>query len=175
MSGGLKNDANKPGLDMLSTKALIEIAKVLDYGKGKYAKNNWRKGIAFSRLYAAVLRHLMAWNDREDLDPETGLSHLAHASCGLMFLLTFEVEGRKDLDDRYKKENQVNEGKYATITYSGFKVDPKHFHDYTSVSVMPVHGDTISSTEINQLADSELKKLAPCACGKPNCPGSEGI
>jgi hypothetical protein len=48
------------------------------------------------------MRHLHAFNDGEDKDPESGLSHLAHASCCLMFLLEFE-KTHQELDDRYKE------------------------------------------------------------------------
>ncbi len=63
-----------------------------------------RKAIVWSRPLAACLRHVFSYIGGEDKDPETGLSHLAHASCCLMFLLEFETT-RLDLDDRYKNAN----------------------------------------------------------------------
>jgi hypothetical protein len=51
---------------------------------------------------SAVLRHIFQWLGGEDKDSETGLSHLAHASCGLLFLIDFEVNKLGE-DDRYKK------------------------------------------------------------------------
>ena len=53
------------------------------------------------RPLAAAMRHIMAFNDGEDKDPESGLSHLAHAACCIMFLLEFE-KTHPELDDRYK-------------------------------------------------------------------------
>jgi hypothetical protein len=100
MSDGKKFDDGKPDLSLLSSKALLEIAKVMTFGKDKYGAQNWRKGIAWSRVYAAVQRHLLAWNDGETNDPETGLNHLAHASAGLLFLLEYS-QTHKELDDRY--------------------------------------------------------------------------
>lgn len=64
-------------------------------------EHNWRKGIAYSRLIDAAMRHLAAWSGAEDLDPESGLSHLAHARCCIGFLLAYEVNGPKN-DDRYR-------------------------------------------------------------------------
>lgn len=87
-------------MGLLSTTALTSIARVLQFGAKKYDSHNWRKGLAWSRVYDALQRHLTAWNDGEDPDPETGLSHLAHAGCCIMFLLEYEVTHR-DLDDRY--------------------------------------------------------------------------
>lgn len=100
---GTKYDAGKPKMELLSPIALTEIAKVLTFGSIKYQAHNWRKGISWSRVLGAALRHLMAFINGEDKDPESGLSHLAHASCCLMFLLEYEVR-HKELDDRYKSE-----------------------------------------------------------------------
>jgi hypothetical protein len=97
----LKYDGEKPRMDLLDAEWLIETAKVLTFGARKYAPNRWRDGIAQSRVFAALLRHLFAWLKGEDLDAETGLHHLAHASCELMFL-TNNALVRPDLDDRYK-------------------------------------------------------------------------
>lgn len=103
---GLKYDQEKPDMDLLSPFALEKVAKVMTFGKKKYGANNWRQGIEYSRLLAAVSRHLNAYRKGESLDIETGLSHLAHASCGLMMLLEFE-ETRPDLDDRYFKNSTL--------------------------------------------------------------------
>lgn len=99
-SEGVKHDNNKPDMSLLSTKALLEISKVMDFGKKKYSANNWRKGMQWSRLIAAALRHITAFNDGEDIDSETGISHLAHAGCCIMFLLEYE-KTQKEKDDRY--------------------------------------------------------------------------
>lgn len=104
---GTKNDAEKPPLDLLPTIPLVEISRVLEYGAEKYGPNNWRKGLAWSRLIAAALRHLTAFNDGEDLDEESGLSHLAHAACCIMFLQEYK-KTHPDLDDRYKKNECKN-------------------------------------------------------------------
>jgi hypothetical protein len=99
----MKFDAGKVPMALLPSEALIEIARVLDYGQQKYAAHNWRQppGYAWSRLYSALQRHLSAWNAGEDLDPESGLPHLAHAGCQILFLLTHEAT-RLGLDDRFK-------------------------------------------------------------------------
>lgn len=86
---------------MLPPEALTEIAKVLAFGAEKYGRHNWRKGMAWSRLLGAILRHLFAWMQGEDKDPESGLSHLAHAGCDILFLLTYELNAL-GTDDRYK-------------------------------------------------------------------------
>lgn len=103
LAEGTKHDGEKNRLDLLPTKALAEVAKVLTFGANKYEAYNWLKGISYSRLYAASQRHLTAWWEGEDQDPETSLSHLAHASCCILFLLTYtllKLPRYKTLDDR---------------------------------------------------------------------------
>ncbi len=65
--------------------------------------HNWRGGITYSRLIGAALRHIFAILRGEDLDPESGLPHVHHASCCLMFLSAM-MSHRKDLDDRWKPD-----------------------------------------------------------------------
>jgi hypothetical protein len=97
---GVKFDQGKARTDLISPVAIIEVSKVLEFGAKKYADHNWRKGMKWSRLLGAALRHILAYMGGEDKDPETGLSHLAHAFCCIMFLLEYEVS-HKHLDDRY--------------------------------------------------------------------------
>ena len=97
----VKHDDNKPSMNLLSREALEQTAMVMAFGKQKYDAHNWRKGFVWSRPLSAAIRHIMAFNDGEDKDPESGLSHLAHAACCIMFLLEFE-KTHKHLDDRFK-------------------------------------------------------------------------
>lgn len=103
MSGGRKDDSDKPRMELLSNIAARGTAEVLTRGAKKYGDHNWRRGIAWSRLLGACMRHLMAFTDGEDLDGETGLPHLDHLACEVQFLQE-EFRTRKDLDDRWKPE-----------------------------------------------------------------------
>lgn len=114
----VKFDQGKAPLSLLDPKWLVEVAKVLQFGAKKYAAHNWRQGLAHSRLLDAALRHLNSFNDGEDLDPESGLFHLAHASCCLMFLTNLHLT-RPDLDDRYTKVRD----RLAAALISANKVD----------------------------------------------------
>lgn len=102
---GVKYDSGKPRMELLSPFALEEMAKVMTMGAVKYGDENWRMGLSWRRVLGAVLRHVFAYMRREDKDPETGLSHLAHASCGLMFLLEYSTS-HKELDDRYSTRRE---------------------------------------------------------------------
>lgn len=97
---GIKHDQEKPDFSLLSSIAITKVAQVMTFGKRKYSANNWRGGIVYSRLLAAALRHIFSYLGGESKDPETGISHLAHASCCLMMILEFE-DTNPALDDRY--------------------------------------------------------------------------
>lgn len=100
---GTKYDYDKPRYDLLPVEALEQAVLVYTFGATKYSAHNWRKGITYSRLYSALQRHISAFWRGENLDPETGLSHLAHATFNVLALLQFQLEGRSNLDDRYKR------------------------------------------------------------------------
>lgn len=102
----IKHDQEKNRVDLLPPFVLGEVSKVLTFGAKKYAAHNWRGGFEYSRTCGAALRHIYAWQDREDLDPETGLNHIDHAICELMFLRQ-HIKDYPQLDDRYKPGGQA--------------------------------------------------------------------
>ena len=102
----VKYDTTKPRMDLLPPEALTEISKVLGYGAKKYSAHNWRKATEWSRYSAAALRHLNAWNAGEDIDGESGLPHLAHAGCCIMFLLALQ-QTAVGTDDRYQSKSKT--------------------------------------------------------------------
>jgi hypothetical protein len=88
---GRKFDAGKPDYTLLPWDSVEEIVKVLDFGAKKYARDNWRHvDNAESRYLAAAFRHMAAHAKGEQNDPETGLPHLAHAGCCILFLLNIQ-------------------------------------------------------------------------------------
>ena len=99
--GGVKHDLGKPQLDLLPSMALLAIGEVLGDGGKIYGRENWRGGIAQSRLIAAAMRHLLKWKDVSHIDPDSGYSHLAHAACGILFALEQECRGQTHLDDSW--------------------------------------------------------------------------
>lgn len=96
---GTKDDAGKPRMDLLPFDAVEGVARVLGYGAAKYAPRNWEKGMVWGRLIAAALRHLFAFALGEDRDPESGLPHLDHAACCILFLSAYQKRG-VGTDDR---------------------------------------------------------------------------
>lgn len=97
---GQKFDTDKPRMDLLDPHFLEGVASVLTFGANKYEANNWRKGIATSRLIAASYRHLGAIQKGELIDSESGLGHVYHLGCCVMFLS--EMLKQEGFNDIYK-------------------------------------------------------------------------
>lgn len=92
--------ASKPPLDLIPPAAEITEAVVMGLGAMKYGPFNWRSASVRATIYlAAARRHLAQWLDGEDDDPESGVSHLAHARACLGILLDAMATGHL-VDDR---------------------------------------------------------------------------
>ena len=91
----------RPRLDLLPTAPLEEVARVLAHGAEKYDPYNWCNGTRWGRCYRALLSHAWAWWRGEDTDPDSGLSHLAHCICNLLFLMEYQRNGWGE-DDRFR-------------------------------------------------------------------------
>lgn len=89
-AAGVKHDVGKLRLDLIPPEAMRAMGDVLTYGADKYGDRNWEKGISADRVYAALLRHLLAWREGEATDPESGLPHLAHALTNAGMLVALE-------------------------------------------------------------------------------------
>ena len=86
----VKFDQDKIPYELLAPEFLEGTATVLGFGADKYGARNWENGMAWGRPFAACMRHMWAWWKGEKLDPESGLPHLHHAACCLMFLIAYE-------------------------------------------------------------------------------------
>lgn len=98
---GRKDDGEKLKYQLIPPYAIKQVARVMTFGASKYGDHNWEKGISWSRLIGAMERHIAAFKSGIDIDPESGLYHLAHAvTNGLMLLELHRLA--PDRDDRYK-------------------------------------------------------------------------
>lgn len=108
MAEGMKHDGEKKFRpELLSPAATLGLSAVLTVGAKKYEDRNWEKGILYSRVYGALMRHMLAWWDGEDFDPETGLPHLDHAQCCIHFLSHYHHNDYCDIDDRPKDARKL--------------------------------------------------------------------
>jgi hypothetical protein len=92
-----KDVDGKAPLSLLPWAGLAKVAWVRAYGDAKYEPDSWRKVPGATTVYVdAALRHLGAHADGERTDPESGLSHLSHAACNLLFLLALDADVESD-------------------------------------------------------------------------------
>lgn len=101
---GLRYNDGKLKWGLVSWKALAPMVRVLMFGAEKYDDHNWKKGLGWVGVTESLQRHLNAFLDGEDDDPESKLSHVGHILCNAMFL-SYMFLFRKDKDDRYEDHN----------------------------------------------------------------------
>lgn len=111
----LRYNTGKTQWSLLPWDQLESMIKVLEYGAHKYSvfeddkgnkikginvsvedskklklissgRDNWKKGFPKNELWDSNLRHIKAAMSGEDLDPESGLSHIGHIFCNMVFI-----------------------------------------------------------------------------------------
>ena len=115
-TGGQKG--KKPQrMSLIPYGATAKIGEVYDFGEKKYAAHNWRKGYNWDLSIDAVYRHFGAFVDGQDDDPESGLSHLAHAAFHILALLTFVLNPKryKRFDTRHTTAEETENFSNPTI------------------------------------------------------------
>lgn len=87
--------AKKVPLELVPPSVEHALAEAFSLGAKKYGPYNWRENMVSSNVYyAAALRHLKAWWDGEDLDPESGFSHLSHVLACIGILVDANSIGK---------------------------------------------------------------------------------
>ena len=100
-TGGEKG--SKPAqVGAVDPASLLELASVAGMGSDKYARYNFARGVDWSLFFDAMMRHSLAFWGGEDMDPESGLPHMAHAAWHACALLTM-MRRHRDLDDRFPR------------------------------------------------------------------------
>lgn len=99
---GARFNSGKPDYSLIPMKLLEGEARVWAYGAKKYKAWNWMKGMDWNVPFACAMRHMAAWQAGEDIDPETGESHLDHAMCNLR-MLRYYADFYKEGDNRPKE------------------------------------------------------------------------
>ena len=104
---GKKDTKDKVDYSCIPLHVLDSVARVFEGGSKKYGgRLTWLPGIKFSKLCSAIVRHLVAWYWlREDVDIESGESHLSHIIANCMMLLSYI--DNKNFDDRPRKQVSV--------------------------------------------------------------------
>lgn len=94
----------KPRLDLVPLTAMTYIALGLQEGARKYSPASWRdvESVDLAQYIGASMRHIMAYADGEDIDPESGNPHLAHAMASLAIMVEL-IEKGNGVDTRPAK------------------------------------------------------------------------
>lgn len=82
----LRYNEGKPQFSMVDLTCFTDCARVLEFGAVKYGQDNWRKGMPIGKLLDSLLRHVAAIQRGEEVDPESGISHIGHIQSNAMFL-----------------------------------------------------------------------------------------
>lgn len=91
----IRLNQGKIRFDLIPPEFVRSVAEVFTFGANKYSDHNW-KGFTSEQqeeIKGSLLRHIYAYLEGEENDPESGLSHLAHAGCNLAFMIYFKNKG----------------------------------------------------------------------------------
>jgi hypothetical protein len=90
----------KAPMSTVSCAVLAEVGVAMLEGAAKYGRHNYRAiGVSASVYYDATMRHLMGWWEGEDIDPDSGLSHVTKAIASLVVLRDAMIQAKFN-DDR---------------------------------------------------------------------------
>jgi hypothetical protein len=93
----------KPPLWLVPAALILFVSRVMGLGAKKYGPYNWRaKDVRQTVYIEAAMRHLLALQDGEDKDPESGYPHEAHAAACMGIILDARANGNL-IDDRPAK------------------------------------------------------------------------
>ena len=91
----------KPPMSTVPSPVMMEAGLAMLEGALKYGRHNYRDaGVRSSVYYDATLRHMMRWWEGEDIDPDSGLSHITKAIASLIVLRDAQMQGKIAFDDR---------------------------------------------------------------------------
>ena len=98
---GLRQNKGKLRLDLIPPEFDEILAQILAQGAEKYEDRNWELGLSYMDCVASLRRHLLSWQQGNDVDDESGLHLMGHVAINALFIYAFEMRGMADdFDDR---------------------------------------------------------------------------
>lgn len=154
----------KVGISVLSFAVLFELALAVFEGARKYGKFNWRKvGVRSSVYIDACFRHIASWQEGENIDPESGISHLVKAEACLHILRDAQIRGMMT-DDRPP----------GTIGFvavqNGMARDLIERHPVAEEPITHKDAPAVDYFNGEPQYDSSPYPHNSCTCGNANCP-----
>jgi hypothetical protein len=87
-------------MSTIPSPVMAELGVAMLEGALKYGRHNYRAvGVRACVYYDAVMRHMTSWWEGEDIDPDSGLSHITKAIASLVVLRDSMIQGNW-VDDR---------------------------------------------------------------------------
>lgn len=84
----------KPPFSTVPAQVVAELGLAMMEGARKYGRHNYRvAGVRASVYVDAAMRHIFAWWEGEDVDPDSGLSHVTKAIASLSVLRDAQING----------------------------------------------------------------------------------
>jgi hypothetical protein len=120
----------KAPLSTVPMNVVAELGVAMLEGASKYGRHNFRAvGVRASVYFDATMRHLISWWEGEDVDPDSGMSHITKAIASLVVLRDAQSRGLCE-DDRAPSTanfyNEINE-RAAKILDKHADKSPKHY------------------------------------------------
>ena len=120
----------KAPMSTVSAPVIAELGVAMLEGAVKYGRSNYRVvGVRASVYYDATMRHLMQWWEGEDIDPDSGMSHVTKAIASLVVLRDAMINEKCE-DDRPPSVAEFMSGlnaKAAEIIDRYSDRNPRHY------------------------------------------------
>ena len=95
--------AIKPAMANISATVMAEVGVGMHEGARKYGSHNYRvTKVTYSTYHAAMLRHIFAPWEGEDIDPDSGVNHISKLIACACVLRDAQIQGML-VDDRPPK------------------------------------------------------------------------
>lgn len=156
----------KVSMHTVPVKPLLELALALGEGGHKYGTHNYRDiGVRASTYYAAAMRHLMAYWEGEDIDPESNVHHVVKA-IACMFVLRDSQHMNNCTDDRpIQYPNGINMAEFNEIAEALLKMYPESATPFLQTThaapkITPAPAETFKDSKpLVEPADQKLGKV----------------
>ena len=128
----------KAPMSTVSAVVLAEVGVAMLEGAAKYGRHNYRaSGVKASVYYDGLMRHIMGWWEGEDIDKDSGLSHITKAITSLIVLRDAMIYGTFE-DDRPPRSPEFYENLNRLVAEILDRHKDKHPHHYTLNDVLQV-------------------------------------
>lgn len=112
----------KAPMSTVPANVMAEVGVAMLEGACKYGRSNYRvAGVRSSVYYDAVIRHLFSWWEGEDIDPDSGMSHITKAITSLVVLRDAMIQDMAT-DDRPPRSKKF----YAELNEAAGEIIDRH-------------------------------------------------